>query len=70
MSQGDWKLAQGEALTRFLFSSAKIDRFPEFYSGEVVDPAIDYHFCNGSGPADDAALRAAGSCDTAPATAG
>lgn len=57
MSQGDWQLAQGEALTRFLFSAAKMDRFAEFYTGEAVDPAIDYHFRNGSGPAGDSFCR-------------
>ncbi|MCU6676862.1 hypothetical protein [Leclercia tamurae] len=39
MSQGDWQLAQGDALTRFLVSAAKAERFAEFYTGETDDPA-------------------------------
>ncbi|MCT9844886.1 hypothetical protein N7563_12525 [Leclercia adecarboxylata ATCC 23216 = NBRC 102595] len=39
MSQGDWQLAQGDALTRFLVSGAKAERFAEFYTGETDDPA-------------------------------
>lgn len=50
MSQGDWQLSQGDALTRFLFSAAKAERFAEFYTGEATDQAIDYHFRNGAGP--------------------
>lgn len=57
MPQGDWQLAQGEGLPRFLFSAAKMDRFAEFYTGEAVDPAIDYHFRNGSGPPGDSFCR-------------
>ena len=57
MSQGDWQLAQGEALTRFLFSAAKMNRFAEFYTGEVTDPVIDYHFRNGAGPQGESFCR-------------
>ncbi|MCS3433767.1 hypothetical protein [Klebsiella sp. BIGb0407] len=57
MSQGDWQLAQGEALTRFLFSAAKMNRFAEFYTGEITDPAIDYHFRNGAGPKGESFCR-------------
>jgi len=57
MSQGDWQLAQGEALTRFLFSAAKMHRFAEFYTGEVSDPVIDYQFRNGSGPQGESFCR-------------
>ncbi|MDY1037155.1 hypothetical protein [Lelliottia sp. CFBP8978] len=57
MSQGDWQLSQGDALTRFLFSEAKEARFAEFYTGEAGDPTIDYHFRNGSGPQEDAFCR-------------
>lgn len=39
MSQGDWQLAQGDALTRFLASAVKAERFAEFYTGETDDPA-------------------------------
>ncbi|WP_299999058.1 hypothetical protein [uncultured Cedecea sp.] len=57
MSQGDWQLAQGEALTRFLFSAATMQRFAEFYTGEITDPAIDYHFRNGAGPQNESFCR-------------
>lgn len=57
MSQGDWQLTQGEALTRFLFSAAKATRFAEFYTGEVADPAIDYQFRNGAGPQGESFCR-------------
>lgn len=57
MSQGDWQLKQGEALTRFLFSAAKEERFAEFYTGEAIDPEIDYHFRNGCGPKAEAFCR-------------
>ena len=39
MSQGDWQLAQGDALTRFLVSAVKAERFAEFYTGETDEPA-------------------------------
>lgn len=45
MSQGDWKVVQGDALTRFLFSAAKTERFAEFYTGEGADPATSESFC-------------------------
>lgn len=57
MSQGDWQLAQGEALTRFLFSAAHMQRFAEFYTGETLDPVIDYHFRNGAGPKEESFCR-------------
>lgn len=57
MSQGDWQLVQGEALTRFVFSAAKMQRFAEFYTGEVTDPAIDYQFSNGAGPVGESFCR-------------
>jgi len=57
MSQGDWQLSQGEALTHFLFSAAKMQRFAEFYTGEVTSPVIDYQFRNGAGPADESFCR-------------
>lgn len=41
MSQGDWQLAQGDALTRFLGSAAKAERFAEFYTGETTEPAVE-----------------------------
>ena len=50
MSQGDWQLSQGDALTRFRFSAAKAERFAEFYTGDATDPTIDYLFRNGAGP--------------------
>ncbi|MCS2165250.1 hypothetical protein [Scandinavium manionii] len=57
MSQGDWQLSQGEALTRFLCSQAKEERFAEFYTGDAGEPGIDYQFRNGSGPKEDAFCR-------------
>ena len=57
MSQGNWQLSQGDALTRFLFSAAKAERFAEFYTGEATDPAIDYHFRNGAGPKEESFCR-------------
>ena len=41
MSQGDWQLAQGDALTRFLVSAAKAERFAEFYTGETALPTLE-----------------------------
>ncbi|MEG1211423.1 MAG: hypothetical protein RSE29_09920 [Leclercia sp.] len=41
MSQGDWQLAQGDALTRFLGSAVKAERFAEFYTGETAEPTRD-----------------------------
>lgn len=41
MSQGDWQLAQGDALTRFLGSVVKAERFAEFYTGETAEPGWD-----------------------------
>lgn len=41
MSQGDWQLTQGDALTRFLGSAAKAERFAEFYTGETTEPTCE-----------------------------
>jgi len=41
MAQGDWQLAQGDALTRFLASAVKAERFAEFYTGETADPTLE-----------------------------
>ena len=41
MSQGDWQLAQGDALTRFLGAAEKAERFAEFYTGETTESAVE-----------------------------
>lgn len=57
MSQGEGQLKQGQALTRFLFSEEKAERFGEFYTGEPSDPQINYQFRNGAGPEQDSFIR-------------
>ena len=51
------RLVAGEALTRFTVSAPHNERFAEFFTGEARDEAMDYHFANGKGPAEDSFCR-------------
>lgn len=57
MKIGDWVLEPNTALTRFCVSPPQEERFAEFYTGEVMNMAMDYRFQNGTGPQEDAFCR-------------
>ena len=51
------RLVAGKALTHFTVSAPHNERFAEFFTGEARDEAMDYHFANGKGPAEDSFCR-------------
>lgn len=51
------RLIAGEALTRFTVSAPHNERFAEFFTGEVLDDAMDYQFANGKGPSQESFCR-------------
>jgi len=57
MKLGNWVLEPNMALTRFCVSPPRAERFAEFFAGEAMDMAMDYHFKNGMGPQEDAFCR-------------